>query len=145
MKGTRGLLPASQRRRIERKQLEQEKAARGERLEEFLRNGGPVDRVVPELIPTEKDRDALYAQIVKGFRLAERQPRGAGRNRKLDALVAPLARLESVERILALDPLQRAALTPQRLAVIAQSITPQDVHTRALSVRSDMLEGEGSR
>lgn len=147
MKGTRGLRPASERRKLERKAAERAKAARGEQLEEFLRNGGPVDKVVPELIPTEEHREATEKALLGAIRLAERQPRGAARNRKLDACVAPAARLHAIEKCLALDPLQRAALTPGRLSVIAQSVTPDDVHRTFLRVRADMLDkrSEGSK
>lgn len=146
MKPVYGLRPASERRKFERKEAERIKAARGEALEEFLRTGQPSDKVVPELIPTAETRDAVYKEVVAAIRLADRQPRGPRRNRKLDAVVAPVARLEAIERVLALDPLQRAALTPQRLIVIAGNVSPADVHARFLSVRADMLKAkEGSR
>lgn len=146
MKPVRGLKPASERRKIERKAREREKAARGEALEEFLRSGRPVDKVVPELVPTEEDRDRVQKELVDAMRLAERQPRGPGRNRKLDACVSVAARLEAIERVLAMDVLARAALTPQRLSVIAHAVSPEDVHQRFLLVRADMLDKrEGSR
>ena len=147
MKPVRGFKPASERRKIERKERERERAARGEALEAFLRTGRPKDEVVPELIPTEETRDEAYKALVGAIRLAERQPRGPARNRKLDACIAPAARLEAIERVLRLDRLARAALTPQRLLVIAQGVTKEDVHQRFLLVRADMLEkrAEGSR
>jgi hypothetical protein len=83
--------PAQARRLREAREAAQ--AARGEALEAFLRTGEPADAVRPELIRAEAGK----------------------RRRALDDVKNAMARLVYVERVLDLDDLERAALTPTDL------------------------------
>lgn len=121
--------PQEARRR--RKLAEQQVAARGAALEAFLKGEEPANKVVPELIPDEAALTRALGDVRKLVRASERQPRGSsGRGRKLDQLVLAIARLVAIERVLAMDPLERAGLTPRRLAVIADGVRPDDLRER---------------
>lgn len=97
------------------------RAERSKQVEDYLAGGGDPDKVIVELIPTEEDRVRLEHEIRDLARKAEKQPKGAARNRKVDALIPLVAELCVVERILALDPLQRASLRPTQIAAMAHT------------------------
>ncbi|HEY4094509.1 MAG TPA: hypothetical protein VGM33_03315 [Baekduia sp.] len=113
-------------------------AARGEALTAFLKGEEPTTKVVPELIPTEKHLREALGEVRRLSRAAERQSKGSrGRGRKMDQLVFAMGRLVAIERVMEMDPLQRAGLTPARLAVIADSIRPDDLRARLASLHGE--------
>lgn len=126
--------PDEARRR--RKAMEVQKAAAGERLEAHLKSGGDGNVVVPDLIPGERDLVEVQREVRKTVRRAERTPRGAKRDKVLDDLVGLIARLVYVERVLAKDELERAALTPLQLVLLGR-LAPTD-----LRARLDRMMGE---
>jgi hypothetical protein len=111
-------MKADEARRIRRAhEAARENRARG--LEEFLRTGERTDRVVPELIPDSVALSVATREVRRLVRVAERTPRGK-RARKLDELCAAMRWLIYVERVMALDPLERAALTPAALSELGR-------------------------
>lgn len=94
--------------------------ARGRALEEFLQSGERTDRVVPELIPDRAAHAVAVREVRKLVRLAERTPRGPRRGKLLDELIGAMARLVFVERVMAKDELERAALTPAALVLLSR-------------------------
>jgi hypothetical protein len=112
-------------RRMARAQ-EAAKAARGEALEHFLRTGEPRDVVRPDLIPDAADHREASREVRRLTNLARRAPAGPRRNGLLDELTRAMRRLIYVERVLELDPLARAALTPARLVMLS-STSAEDV------------------
>ena len=112
--------------RAMRQRQEAEKVARGRALEEFLQTGQRTDRVVPELIPDSVAHAVAVREVRKLVRLAERTPRGPRRAKLLDELIGAMARLVYVERVMALDGLERMALTPARLVLLSR-IGPEDI------------------
>lgn len=121
--------PDEARRR--RKLVEQMRAARGEALDAYLRGEKPGGRVVPDLIPDEAERGRAVDVVRRLAAQADRTARGSrARSVKMDQLVLAVARLVAVERVLALDPLERAGLTPRRLGEIADGIRPADLTER---------------
>ncbi len=94
-------------------------AARGEALERYLRGEGDRDRVRPELIPTERDLVEVQRRARELMRRANGTPQGAKRSRLLRDIVEVLARLVFLERVLGLERLDRAALTPRRLEAMS--------------------------
>lgn len=121
-----------------RRVREQARAARGEVLETFLRGDRPQDKLVPELIPDEAERRRALREVRRLALAAERQAKGSkGRGRKMDQLVFAVGRLVMVERVLEMDRLERAALTPRALAEIADGIRPDDLRSRLASLRGE--------
>jgi hypothetical protein len=104
--------PAQARRLREAREAAQ--AARGEALEAFLRTGEPADTVRPELIPGAAEHREASRQVRKAVSRAGRAVVG-NQEKALDELVRAGARLVFVERVLELDDLERAALTPAAL------------------------------
>jgi hypothetical protein len=100
--------------------------ARGEALEHFLRTGEPRDEVRPDLIPDAADHREASREVRRLTNLARRAPAGPRRNGLLDELTRAMRRLIYVERVLELDPLARAALTPARLVMLS-STSAEDV------------------
>lgn len=100
-------------------------------LEHRLRTGGEeLDEPIPELIPTEEDLAAAWRRLRKGMRRAIAVPRGPRRSKVLDNEVIPaIARIVYLERVLKLDELDRASLTPRRLRVLS-TVTKPAVQTR---------------
>lgn len=129
--------PAEARRR--RQLAEQAAAARGAALEAFLRlRAGAAETVVPDLIPDEAEGRRALREVRRLAQAAERQPKGSsGRGRKMDQLVFAVGRLVAVERVLAMDVLERAALTPRALAEIADGIRPEDLRERLASLHGE--------
>jgi hypothetical protein len=114
--------------RAMRVRQEQERAARGKALEEFLHSGADTTKVQRELIPAERDlREALreYRRSARVWAGA----RGVKRMRLLDETMIALARIVYLERVLALDPLERAGLTPAQLVALSR-IHPDDLRAR---------------
>jgi hypothetical protein len=128
--------PAEVRRLI--RAQEQAREARGEALETFLRTGEPRDVVRPELIPDAAAHREAVREVRRLVRLANRAPRGARRSGLLDELVAAMRLLIFVERVLELEPLERAGLTPARLVVLSRT-SVADV--TALAKRMGLREG----
>jgi hypothetical protein len=120
--------PAEVRRLI--RAQEQAREARGEALETFLRTGEPRDVVRPELIPDAAAHREAVREVRRLVRLANRAPRGARRS--------GLLLLIFVERVLELEPLERAGLTPARLVVLSRT-SVADV--TALAKRMGLREG----
>lgn len=114
----------AQARRL-REAREAAEAARGEALEAFLRTGEPADTVRPELIPGA----AEHREASRAVREAASRVRGARAERRqkaLGGLVRAMARLVFVERVLELDALERAALTPTDLYRLS-FVSPEDL------------------
>lgn len=122
--------------RARRAAAAREREAAGERLTAFLAGGGDRSQVVPELIPDDADHVAANRAVRQLIRQAERQPRGAARTRKVDELIAAMARLVFVERVMALDALERAGLTPARLVVMAR-VREDDLHARLRQMKGE--------
>jgi hypothetical protein len=104
-------------------------AARGVELEHRLRTGEELDAVVPELIPDEDDLVVVLRDLRKALQVAKRRPKGAARSKALDEAIGLIARLVYVERVLALDRLDRASLTPRRLSALS-TVTKPTLQTR---------------
>lgn len=134
--GRHAVKPAEARRR--RKAAEHQRAAHGERLEHFLRTGEPRDQVQPDLIPTEADHRDVVRRVRSLCRQAEKTPRGPRRAALLDDLLLAMARQVFVERVMRLEPADRAVLSPARLVVLSV-IEPGDLE--ALWRR---MKGEGA-
>lgn len=131
--------PADVRRRA--RALEKATAEeRGEQLTAYLKAGGDPDQVVPELIPTEEDRVRLERAIRQGANRAAKHPRGKARNRKVDALIPLVAELCVVERVLALDPLERAGLRPSQLAAMAVA-SPGEMYGKLAELVAGVIGG----
>lgn len=94
--------------------------ARGRALEDFLQSGEPTDRVRPDLIPDAAALSVAAREVRKLVRMAERTPQGPRRMKLLDELIGAMARLVFVERVMAKDELERAALTPAALVVLSR-------------------------
>jgi hypothetical protein len=120
-----------------RQAAERQRAAHGERLEHFLRTGQPRDQVNPDLIPTDADHREIVRRVRSLCRQAERTPRGPRRAGLLDELLLAMARQVFVERVVGLEPVDRAVLTPARLVALSV-IEPGDLE--ALWRR---MKGEG--
>lgn len=113
--------------RARRKKAERERAARGDRLEHFLRTGAPRDQVNADLIPGAEEHRAASREVRELVKRAERTPKGPRRGKVLDQLMVAMARLVFVERVIAIDdPVARAALTPARLVALSV-IEPGDL------------------
>jgi hypothetical protein len=115
--------PAQARRLREAREAAQ--AARGEALEAFLRTGEPADTVRPELIPGAAEHREASRQVREAVSRA-----GRARTEKLQKALADvrcaMARLIYVERVIALDDLERAALTPAALFRLS-FVSPEDL------------------
>lgn len=123
--------------RRRRKREEHSALVRGERLEAFLRSGEPVDAPTPELVPTPEDKTHTLRRYRRLVRLAAGEMRGTRKHAQfLDRAVVELARLVWIERVLALDPLERAALTPARLTALSV-VDPDELRRRL----GDLQEG----
>jgi hypothetical protein len=115
--------PAQARRLREAREAAQ--AARGEALEAFLRTGEPADTVRPELIPGAAEHREASRQVREAVSRAGRA--GVSKRQKArDELVRAMARLIYVERVIALDDLERAALTPAALFRLS-FVSPEDL------------------
>lgn len=97
-------------------------------------HGESRDIVVKELIPTEAEHVEASREARRLVRQAERQPRGAGRDRKLDELIVAMGRLVFIERVMELDRLERAGLTPRRLWDMSR-ISPEDLQARLAEMK----------
>lgn len=128
--------PPEARRR--RQAAEAQVAARGAALEAFLKGERPTSGVVPDLIPDEVEGRRALRDVRRLALAAERHPKGSsGRGRKMDQLVFAVGRLVAIERVLAMDPLERAALTPRELARIADGVRPEDLRARLASLHGE--------
>jgi hypothetical protein len=124
--------PGEARRR--RKAREEQAQVYGEKLEAFLRSGEPQDLPTPHLVPTAADKVATLREYRRLARLAAGE-RAEKRDRLLDRAIVELARLVWIERVLGLEPLERAGLTPARL--VALSV----VDRAAIRARFNALQG----
>jgi hypothetical protein len=115
--------PAQARRLREAREAAQ--AARGEALEAFLRTGEPADTVRPELIPGAAEHREASRQVRVAVSRAGRAD-VSKRQKALDELTRAMARLIYVERVIALDDLERAALTPAALFRLS-FVSPEDL------------------
>jgi hypothetical protein len=115
--------PAQARRLREAREAAQ--VARGEALEAFLRTGEPADTVRPELIPGAAEHREASRQVREAVSRADRAGWGK-REKARDELVRAMARLIYVERVIALDDLERAALTPAALFRLS-FVSPEDL------------------
>jgi hypothetical protein len=115
--------PAQARRLREAREAAQ--AARGEALEAFLRTGEPADTVRPELIPGAAEHREASRQVREAVSRAGRAD-VSKRQKALDELTRAMARLIYVERVIALDDLERAALTPAALFRLS-FVSPEDL------------------
>lgn len=88
--------------------------AADERLLEYVSGPARAERIVPELIPRAEDEVKAIGAVRRLARQAERTTREK-RGPKLDELAEALRRLIYVQRVLAMDPLERAALRPSQL------------------------------
>lgn len=121
--------------RARRKLTMAAEAARGERLERFLREGGDREVVRPELIPTHEDLVEADRGLRAGLAAAGRRERGRRRADLLDHKVIPaLARVIYLERVMALDPLARAGLRPTQLVALS-SVSRADLQTKLGEIR----------
>jgi hypothetical protein len=108
-----------------RQAREAAEAARGEALEAFLRTREPADTVRPELIPGAAEHREAVRAVREAVSRASRAD--VSRRRKaLDELTRAMARLVFVERVIDLDELERAALTPARLFALS-FVSPGDL------------------
>ena len=123
--------------RARRQAREMEKVARGEKLEAYLTCGGDMEKVVPELIPTDRDRTEAFRAYRRAARLAAGETAGTGKSQRLlDRTMIALAHIVVIERVLALDPLERAALTPARLVQLSV-ISPADLRRRLAAFQGE--------
>jgi hypothetical protein len=110
--------PAQARRLREAREAAQ--AARGEALEAFLRTGEPADTVRPAAEHREASRQVREAVSRAG------RAGVAKRQKARDEVVRAMARLIYVERVIALDDLERAALTSAALFRLS-FVSPEDL------------------
>jgi hypothetical protein len=121
--------------------------ARGEALEHFLRTGEPRDEVRPDLIPGAPEHRVASREVRRLTNLARRAPAGPRRNGLLDELTVAMRRLIFVERVIEMDPLLRASLTPADLVRLSTT-TADDVQALYLRMAGKtgrpVLPGEGT-
>lgn len=91
---------------------------------------GDTSIVVPDLIPTTDDAVAALRDVRKLAKQADRATATGPRRKKLvtDLMVA-IGRLIYIERVMALDDLARAALTPGQLWMLSH-LSPQHLRDR---------------
>jgi len=106
--------------RAMRQRQEAGRQARGRALEDYLATSEPTDRVVSDLIPDGAALAVAVREVRKLVRMTERTPQGPRRMKLLDELIGAMARLVFVERVMAKDELERAALTPAALVVMSR-------------------------
>lgn len=117
-------------RRVAREKFEQAEREYG--LEQARRSllalpEGPAPRA---MVPDESDLRVIAREIRKSARYAEQSRRDAGkRDRHMLAVIGRTAWLVYIERVLALDELQRAGLTSSQLAAFA-AVSWADVRGR---------------
>jgi hypothetical protein len=137
----RGVVNASERMRRGRRMVEEQRKVRLEALEEHLRAGGDPDVPKAELIPTEEDRVRLEREIRTIANQAANQPKTSKRRKKLlDRAIPLVAELCVVERVLALDPLERAGLRPSQLASMAHT-SPTEMHGKLAELVAGVVGG----
>ena len=124
-----------QQARAMRLRQDAERAARGDALESYLQSGQPTTTVQPDLIPDGTALTVARREVRSLVRRAERTPRDR-RGDVLDDLLFALARLVFVERVMAKDRLERAALTPARLAVMSR-VSPDDLRRRLSELQGE--------
>ena len=104
------------------------KAMHSERMQAALAD--TPDRPTPHLVPDEPDRVHTLREYRRMARLAAGEAVGSSKfDRYLDRMIVELVRLIWIERVLALDPLERAALTPARLVVLSM-VEPGEIKRR---------------
>jgi hypothetical protein len=111
-----------------------ENAARRQMIEAVIHNGAG-EHPIPELIPKPEDLDDAQRELRRACRQADRAPHGVARARKVDAGVIPaMARVIYLERVMKLDLLARAALTPRQLRDF-MDITRKDLQDKLTELR----------
>lgn len=108
------------------KAREAQRAALGDALMDFA---GDKRQVVVDLIPKAEDLEKTLKTMWKLVRQTERTPRGPRRNKKLDELMLLVGRVVYLERVMALEPLERAGLTPFALFELSK-MAPSDIVAR---------------
>lgn len=115
--------------------------AQSEKLQEYLRAGGDPDTVVADLIPGREDQVRLERAIKALAVKAQAHPAGSKkRSRKLDQITPLVAELCVVERVLALEPLQRAGLRPSQLAEMAHT-SPEEMRGKISELVAGVVGG----
>lgn len=105
---------------------QQRRATLGDALADYK---GDRSVVVPDLIPNEQDLSNALRHVRKLANQTERTPMGPRRRKKLDDLMFAVARLVFLERVMELDSLVRAGLTPAALWELSK-LAPGDVLAR---------------
>ena len=124
--------PAEARRRV--LVMEQERESQRQRLEELVRDGAG-ERVVPELIPDDAALTLAQREARALVRRVVRTPKGGRRQSLAMDAVGAIARVLFAERVMAMDSLARAALTPSRMLRMHRAITFAEVSARYDSLR----------
>lgn len=112
-------------------------------------HGGAGEKPIPEVIPQPEDLDDAQRVLRRLLRQADRAPRGPARSRKMDLVIPAMARVIYLERVMKLDQLERAALTPRALRDL-MDITRDDLQGKLTELRfgvgqeSVEIDSEGS-
>lgn len=113
-----------------RKRAAAHRADKEKQLEAWIQGKNPLTEVKPELIPNQDDFHEAVDQMNVVLRRMERGFHGAGaakrRQRTLDELLVRMATVVVYERVVDLDPIERAGLTPARLVALSK-IEPADI------------------
>jgi hypothetical protein len=113
-------------------------------LEAWVAGRNPLTEVNADLIPTDEDFRTAVDQMNTVLRRAERGFRGAGadkrRQRTFDELLVRMATVVVYERVVDMDPIERAGLTPAKLIALSR-IEPRDIeYLRRRLTRPDAAE-----
>ncbi len=102
----------------------------GQEVFDYVEAGGATMRPVPrDMLPSDATLVEVRREVRKLIARCERAPRGARRSKAMDKLILAMGRLLFVERVLALDPLERAALSPARMVELSL-VSPDDLRAR---------------
>ncbi len=138
--------------RAHRRQLERARDVLREEYIEARRRellGLEPNAIVPELIPSERDFRVEERALRRAAARAKLAEPGTAKRRRLQAAVFVQAvQVLYVRRVLMLDPLERAALTPARLLALhreAETETAEQVSRAAAEARAGREEVHGGR
>lgn len=129
--------PEEARRR--RRLIETAKAARGEKLELLLQGKRSIDVVDREAIPTAEDlvkAKREFKRIVRRMSGTSKLTNAGRYDDYLNELMVCLARIVFIERVLALDPIERASLTVAQVVALS-GISPADLTRRLAKLRGE--------